>query len=749
MNKEEFLEHLKLAFHSEAIEHLQTISKGLNKLESSKSSSNKLKIIEDIYREMHSLKGAARTVNRLDIEQICHPLETVLNKLKKQQLILTETLLANLHQCVDLLENNLRQPGFTPNLKTLKQCLSKMDPEELSTQPLKKMNISNSSPPTPPIKPTDAPSSVEQETLRVSLKTLDELHRKIEELKSHKLIIEQRHQELRVLENQLNKTVQQVKQSKKSFKILQDYFKENQIQERHVLNHVRTFMDFYQEFNIELPILQQNVNQIKQRVKEELKTFSKQEEHLYLTSQNLLMMPFSILIDRFPAMIREISGSLGKQVKFIQSGTNELIDKRILDDLQSPLTHLLRNAIAHGIEKPESRKKLNKSPTGKIRLNVKKKDGNHIILSIQDDGRGISLPELKKKANQSGLLSSKESQNISEEKLLNLIFESGLSTSHYISDISGRGLGMTIVKEKIEKLNGHIKIKSSQNIGTTFQIKLPIQLASFRGILLESNRQLFIISTSQSEQVIQISPQDIQTLKNMPTIQYYDKFITIVKLSEILNLPQNENHSPDKKISLIILAIGNQKKIALAVDRILGEQEVIPKKFKKPLLNTPNISGATILGNGQLVPILNSQELYKTALKIARPQQESQNINSNQSILIIEDSLVSRMLLSNILLSQGYEVNTITDGLEAPKLLEEKEFDLLISDIEMPGMDGITLTRQIRRTQGLQNLPIILITSLSTPEDKKKGMDAGANAYLTKGDFEENVFLDTVKRLLK
>jgi two-component system chemotaxis sensor kinase CheA len=331
-----------------------------------------------------------------------------------------------------------------------------------------------------------------------------------------------------------------------------------------------------------------------------------------------------------------------------------------------------------------------------------------------------------------------------------LIFQSAVSTSPIVTELSGRGLGMAIVREKVEKLNGKISVETIQYVGSTFRILLPLTLATFRGVLVEAAGQVFVVPTIQVERVVRVERENIKTVQNKETICLNGRILPLVSLAETLELlPRSSEVAAF--IPILILSTAD-KVMAFQVDAVLREQEVLVKSLGKQLVRVRNVAAATVLGSGQVVPILNVADLIKSAMKLvglSRRATAAEKVEARQqSILVVEDSITSRMLLKNILEAAGYQVQTAVDGVEAFTTLKEGSFDLIVSDIEMPRMNGFELTAKIRSDEKLADLPLVLVTSLTDPKDRERGIEVGADAYIVKSSFDQSNLLDVIQRLI-
>ncbi|CAG0974573.1 partial two-component system, chemotaxis family, sensor kinase CheA, partial [Geobacteraceae bacterium] len=380
-------------------------------------------------------------------------------------------------------------------------------------------------------------------------------------------------------------------------------------------------------------------------------------------------------------------------------------------------------------------------------------ESNRVEVVIADDGAGIDVIRLQEAAVKLGLVSLEGAEQADGQDPLSLIFASGISTSPIIDDISGRGLGLAIVREKVERLGGTIAVETEAGRGTTFRITLPLTLSTFRGVLVQAAGHLFVVPTTDMERVARKGRAAIATVENRETIELDGRTLSYILLGDVLELPRTERTDEDgDQLSFFVLPT-EQGGIAFGVDQIVGEQEVMVKGLGTQLRRVRNIAGATVLGSDKVVPILNSRDLVKSAVRVAAagtvfgyaaPAEQS----APRSVLVVEDSITARTLLKNILESAGYGVRTAVDGVDALTLLGTEDFDLVVSDVDMPRMNGFELTGRIRASRQLADLPVVLVTSLDSREDRERGVDAGANAYIVKSSFDQSNLLDAIRRLI-
>ena len=480
------------------------------------------------------------------------------------------------------------------------------------------------------------------------------------------------------------------------------------------------------------------------------------------------LLPFSSLLEIFPRFTRELARDQGKQVELVIQGGEIEIDRRTLEEMKDPLMHLLRNCMDHGIEQPAMRQDKGKPACGNITVAIAQKDGGKIEIMVSDDGAGIDAAKVKVAARKLNLVAAEEAEKLGEQEAQALAFQSGISTSQIITDISGRGLGLAIVREKVERLGGTVALESrhdglthgsrTHEGGTTFRITLPLMLATFRGVLVRAGEHCFVIPALSVERVTRVAQQDIRTVENRATISLDGQAVALASLGDVLELssltPPNRSATgkTPEQVAVVVLGIGH-KHVAFRVDEILGEQEVLVKTLGRQLTRVRNIAGASVLGTGQVVAVLNVPDLLKSAVKRAAappaPVAAAKfGAAARRSILVVEDSITSRALLKNILESAGYRVTTAVDGVDAYTTLKTGTFDLIVSDVEMPRMDGFDLTAKVRADKQLAKLPVVLVTALESREHRERGIDVGANAYIVKSSFDQSNLLEIVQQLI-
>jgi two-component system chemotaxis sensor kinase CheA len=464
--------------------------------------------------------------------------------------------------------------------------------------------------------------------------------------------------------------------------------------------------------------------------------------------RTLRLLPFSTIFNQFSRMVRDLAQQEGKLVKLILEGKDTLADKRLLEEMKDPLMHILRNAIDHGIESPQEREQLGKSATATIRLCAYQTPTN-IVLEVSDDGRGVNLDKIKQTALKRGIYREDELAAMSPSQIQALIFAPGFSTAPLVTEVSGRGVGLDVVQTNVKKLKGAIEVESIPGKGCKLRVNLAIALATAHVLIVQVNEMPYAIPVEFVRTACLIRSEEIFPLEGHDTIVRDGQPISIVQLADLLELPPlSSGLTQQTSLSCIILQIG-QEQLGVIVDALVDEQDVVIKSQSQLLKRVRNVSGATILGTGDVCMVLNPQDLIESARsRSISPTQSRQPLPTKPTVLLVEDSIATRTQEKRILETAGYQVITAVDGLDGFNKLRSHLVDAVVSDVQMPNLDGLELTSKIRQYQEYNELPIILVTSLASDDDKRRGAEAGANAYIIKGNFNQEALLSTLKRLV-
>jgi len=593
-----------------------------------------------------------------------------------------------------------------------------------------------------------------EESVRISTQKLDSLLLKVEELVSLKLASGQHLKNLKDTMLTFETWKKQWGGSESTFRWVRRKTRGDQEMKttQRDLEHLKKLESFIEWNHKHIVSLEQRIKQMIDVSEKDQRSLSIMIDDVLDDMKKVTMLPFSSLSQIFPKMIRDLSRQQSKSVDFTIVGNSVEIDRRILEELKDPLVHLLRNAVDHGIETTKTRKHAQKPERATLTLSISQTLGNKVEILVEDDGKGIDLDRVRREAIKRGMITEKDAVRLTEKENLSLIFRSELSTSPIITQISGRGLGLAIVQERIQKLGGMLTVESESGKGTSFRMQVPITLATSRGILIQLQNKFFVVPVTYVERVMRVKTDSVKTVENKATITLEGEVLSFLSLSDLLEMPFQKPPEKTEYMTVVILEVSG-KHIACQVDEVLGEQEVLVKSLGKQLSRVRNIAGATILGSGKVVPMLNVHDLIKSSGKITLTQPivteaEETKVTQGKSILVAEDSITSRMLIQNILESADYEVTTAVDGLDAYTIFKTNHFDLVVSDVEMPKMTGFELTQKIREDKQGEETPVVLVTSLQSAEDRKRGIDAGANAYIVKSNFDQSNLLEVIARLI-
>ncbi len=470
--------------------------------------------------------------------------------------------------------------------------------------------------------------------------------------------------------------------------------------------------------------------------------------------RTLRLLPLSTVFNLFPRMVRDLARQQAKEVELVIEGGETCADKHILEEIKDPLMHLIRNAIDHGIELPSEREKAGKPRVGTIRLRGVQ-NARSIAIEISDDGRGLNIEQIRQAALQRGICREEELNLMHPEQIQNLIFTSGFSTRLAVTQMSGRGVGLDVVRTNIERLKGNVWVESAASQGCLFRMQIDTTLATTHVLIAAVNQTPYALPVEFVQTTRLIPRQDIFSIEGSHTITIDEHPVSVAWLADLLELDssqrQNQNQgAQNKALPCIILKIGADR-LGLIVDALLDEQDVVMKAQSKLLQRVRNVTGATILGTGEVCMVLNPADLLKSARKRAGFMATSKLLESVQRkkvVLMVEDSITVRTQVKRILENAGYEVIAAVDGLDGYEKLRTKPVDAVVSDIQMPHLDGLELTARIRQHKEYAELPVLLVTSLASEEDKRRGAEVGANAYIVKSAFDQNVLLETLGRLI-
>ena len=703
-----------------------------------------------LLRALHTLKGSSRMLEFKRIEELSHTLESVFIAVKEQRIALSEDAVNLVLASLDLLKSGLgviqhskddaiEIQLYVKNLASLavneEYSLPKKDdapvqkpaadPAGDEAQPAQAnvaVKAENSEAPVyrEGVNAAKPHKEAKSETIRLSLTKIDSIIKSIASLQS----LEISAKSLLTAGSSLNGLI------KEHAKLLKEDKKID-------------------------PSLAANFRKLERfgdRLNTSLKNFSVDAgNHMrvaYDSVISLRTLPLSTIFDNYPRLVHDLADEMGKKVHFSIEGKENEIDKNIIESLAEVLMHMVRNAIDHGIETPQDRLAAGKQEIGNLSINCSRESGNMKII-ISDDGRGIDFEKIRQKAVKEGLVTESGAAALSKEDLTNFIFRNGFSTSGAISNISGRGVGMDVVRDNIEAMKGSIVIDSVWGKGTAFTLMVPLSIAALMGFPVMCGGMKFIIPANFVDTILLVNRDDIITVVDHPEIKYADRIIKLRYLSQILRIKTESSSYSDVVYVIIIRCYDDFS--ALAVDDISGMRSVILKNMPAFMKNMPVFSGIVLNEDYEMVSVLHIPTVIKMSKRIKGIDIKKHNVEFEKlrkSILVVDDSLPTREIESEILSAEGYLVDTAANGAQALRAAKAKHYDLICTDINMPEMDGFMLTENIKKNEELSRIPVIIISSMASEEDQRRAAMLGASRYIIKNSFNNYNLLEAVKDLI-
>jgi two-component system chemotaxis sensor kinase CheA len=724
-------------FKEEALERLQRLNELYITLETDGFSEE---ILAEMLREAHTLKGSSRMVGISDISNLAHKLEEILLNIKEEKLEVKEkvsdAVFSILDAMLDLTEKGendeliaetaIKKASAILNLDSYKICDTEsvtVDEKLQKESNLKDTGLNGLE--------NDKLKVHEMSTIRVRAEQVDKLLNVVGEAV--------------IYSNRLLSDVQRIKETYRDLKVLDELWRtlsnalKNAEKDEYLREQLRSFEAILKRVFQKSGI----TNEINEVVSKANLYLSELHERI----MELRMLPASYIFSLFPRAVRDMAKEFSKEIDLVIEGEETLIDKRVLEEIYDPLIHILRNAIDHGIEMPEERVAFGKSAKGTIKISALQ-EGDRIIIKVSDDGRGIDPDLIKKVAVKKGIITEQEAQNMSDEEAIYLIFKPGFSSKAETTQTSGRGIGMDVVKLHIEEnLKGHIEIETEKGRGTTFILILPLTLAVIRSMIVRIGGKSFAFPTSNVQETILIKEENVVVSGGERFIRLRGNNIPLVRLSDVLQM----DGIYEGRTALVINMSG--KTVAYEVEEIVDEQPIVIKPLSSLVSMAKIYAGATILGSGEVVLIINVGELVRNTSKNSlRTQRSATKKYSRRTrkprILVVEDSLTTRELEVNLLRAAGFDAEGVRDGLEALEALNVKEYDLVLTDVQMPRMNGIELIRRVKSNDRLKDIPMVVVSSLGSDSDIAAGLDSGADAYITKRDFDKDTLLGIIRNLI-
>ncbi len=717
-------------------ENLQKLSDGLLQLQRHPSDET---ILEQMLREAHSLKGDSRSVGVENVVTLTHQVEEILLSIKASEIIFTPDVSDRLYQGLDAIgllvyEAMTGQPSGIDTAEILNQLIQVVSaPTIQESLPVPSLPAEIPAKPATGLDKTEIAQRYQIDTIRVETSHFDALMTQAEELTLTKTAIAHAAAEIEAMAT------------------IWEEWKAVSSQEKYLDSSSLNTNPYAER-------LEKTINSLRTSTQENSTKLDFIVGELREKIYTLRLVPLSTVFQLLPRIARDLARQQSKQVELIIEGGETTADKRILEEIKDSLMHIVRNAIDHGIETPAEREKLGKPPIATIWLRGYQTATN-IVIELADDGRGLDIEKIKQTAVKRGLHSQEELAIMTPSQIYPLILASGFSTQTFITEISGRGIGLDVVRTSIERLQGNIHIESTPGQGCTFRIQLNTTLGITNVVLLEVEGIVHALPIEFVQKTLLVSQEQIYITKDRrATIDLDGEAICVANLADLLELSNSPAYPYAAKVEqqnsslrpCILVKVGEEQS-GFFVDRLLHTQEVVIKPQSQLLQRVRNVMGATILGSGEVCMILNPSDLLKslqqhnTSVVSIKPKK---TIQHKPVILLVEDSIPVRTQEKRLLEKAGYEVVIAVDGLDGYNKLKTRNFDAVMSDVEMPNLDGLSLTTKIRQHEEYKTLPIILVTTLASDEDIKRGSEVGANAYIIKSNFNQDVLLEILERLI-
>jgi chemosensory pili system protein ChpA (sensor histidine kinase/response regulator) len=794
---EEVSPELLEAFSLEAEDHLRNIGTLLADLD---KQPEQIELLQDVRRSVHTLKGSAGTVGLQAIAQLAHRMEDLLDQLYDGGLAIDSGVMGLLFASADALEDlagGAEYPKGEVEAEAVQSTVQDLytrysallgpmpSAEKLARriEPLGEEMVIDLAELAPhleeQVKALPGKVTVPRipsEVVRVPLERLDELIRLVSELVITRTTFEQRMSDLVDEAEELRPSIDRLRRI--SFE-LETRYEVSALGGRLALPvvggptvpHKAIFnthgfdaleFDRYTEFHRllrELAETTSDVNVVGNDLDTLIGDFDSilnRQRRLSSEIQEKLMrvrmVPLATLATRLHRAVRTVAREQGKLVDLVLEGEDIELDKTVLEEIADPLLHLLRNAVDHGIEPPALRQVMGKPERGLIRLRAYY-EGNQVVIQVGDDGAGLEPQILRSKAVSGGYVSESDAPQLSDEELHSLVFLPGFSTAGEVSEVSGRGVGLDIVKTNVHKLKGSVTLDSTPGSGMTFTIRLPMTLAVTRALLISAHNETFAIPLDVVRQILRLEREEVERVGQEPVVRVGGQVYPMLRLGEVLNLKQPADESVQRLPALVLNAGGKQ--VALVVDHILEGREIVIKTLGNHLRQVHGVTGATLMGDGSVVLILNPADLVSgPAPEVERTWTPLRPLRAGArvalSVMVVDDSVSVRRVVSNLIKSVGWQPVAARDGLEALEIIQRSAQppDLILLDIEMPRMDGYELMATLKGQEAYQNIPIVILTSRAAEKHRRKALELGASEYVVK-PYQDEALINLIRQLVR
>ncbi len=705
------LARLQEIFRSEARERAEELSAQLLVAESSPTTEQAGEAVLRAYSAAHSLKGAARAAARRDIEALCHALEDRLGRLRDAPMRLAESA-DLLRTSVRMLERLLTDEAASASLSDEIQSLRGQLTAALATGTAGKPEGVAPLIAEPPMRRRDH-LRLDTDQAQLLLDEAESLYTFSEAWHGARSELAQAGQELTSL--------------------------------RQALQAGRA-SDAVEAVQLQVADLERRLVRYSRAEAERHDGLRRHVASLLGQTQRIVLQPVSNLFEQLPAQVRDLAQACGKQLELVFEGQDLQVDRRLIEAMADPLMHLLRNAVDHGIETPGERRAQGKPERGRLCVRAARMSAGWVSMTVEDDGRGVQVDALRAAALPGSPLGIGDDP---EAEVLALVCAPGLSTRQQADLLSGRGLGMAAVRDGVERVGGRLRYTKPTGGGCRWELQFPVTSSRVRVLRVTAGSMQLGLPSNQAQRAIPVRGGDLVEADGQAVLPMDGIALPVIDLAVLLGSPARPH--PPEQTRPALLAGTQERRILLVVDAIEGEEELIQRPLGHPLKRLRGIAGVALPVTGGVLPILHMPDLLakaaRTRTRLA-PVQPDESAGVRPRILLAEDSITSRMLLTTLLEAAGYRVHAVCDGLEAVQALQSGRFDLIVSDVDMPRLDGFSLTSKVREDERWSGMPVVLVTALETERDRDHGLRVGADAYLMKSEFDNELLLQTIRRLL-
>ena len=738
----ELTRQLMLTFKAELDEQLQAMTDGLLALEKGASGAEREKCMDGLFRAAHNIKGAARGVEVKDVAEIAHCLESLFSVMRREKATASAQTIDLCLRSLDRMREAMAAfesqtplafdlPALLERLNNRQAAAPAQDPKGRDEEARAEIHDAA---------PGALATREGAEVARVAVSKLDHVSALAEELLASKIQMADHLAEVQRLHDEARSFARKWAQFVPAMK------------RESALAAAAGTSDLLATATHAINSFSADSGRIYEQMRASGSRLGLISGTLLDQVRMMRLMPVATLLRPLARSVRDIAHELGKKLDYEVIGDEIEMDRPVLDGIKDPLVHLLRNAIDHGIESPQERRARGKPETGRLSVSVSGM-GGRIVMTVQDDGAGISVAKIAQTAVRKKLLSAAEAEALSPAETLDLIFRPGFSSKEIITNVSGRGVGLDVVLSNLRSLKGSVRVDTIEGKGTTFTLSLPLTLSTDHGLLVRAAGSVFAIPSAAVERVMEIKASKLIDVEASQAMVFAGKAIPARDLSAVLELAQAQRKpASQEQLPVVVVSKGRQS-VALLVEEIIGEREIVVKPLQPPLISIRNVTGGTLTGSGKVIVVLNPADLVVSALRLGsasrmRAHGQDDAVAQAPRILVVDDSITTRTLEKNILESQGYQVAVAVDGKLGWEAMQKEDFDLVVTDVEMPVMNGFELTAQIKGSGKFREIPVVIVTSLANESDRRRGVEVGADAYIVKSQFETKALLDVINQLI-